>query len=266
MPAISSIIAATAVAASVAGTAVSVVGSQKSAAASGAIAQNQMQTAGLQRIAADFQSQSVGVNQEQQQLQISTQKTAIQLQQQEDDIRRQAATLDATRRQREIVRSGMIAHSGALVAATAQGASASGSSAIGGAEGGISGRSNVNSAGITGQLMLGSSIFDLNKQISSTYLNAQDKNATLVKEGGDIQQNILDIQKRIYDIGGNTALDYRSAAAAGGITAFGTGLAQFGASAAKNSETLQNIGQYFSSAFSTPASPNTGWASPDQRA
>lgn len=253
MAAISSLIAATAVAASVAGTGAAIYGQQKASAAQGAAAQGQAQTAGLQSIAADFQSQALGVQQRQQQLQIGTQKTAIQLQQQSDDVRRQAATLDATRRQREIVRQGLIASSASLVTATAQGASASGSSAAGGAKGQISGRTNVNSLGISQNLALGNSIFDINKAISSNYLSGQDQNSALVAEGGALQSNILAVQKKIYDIGGNTSLSYKDAAAAGGISAFGTGLSSLGGSLVKNQETIDKIGTYFSGAFGSSA-------------
>lgn len=243
------ILAGIAAGAAVAGAGTSIYGASKQASAQGAAAQSQAVTAGWQSVATGVQAQSVQVQQEQQQLQIATQRSAIMLQQQSDDVRRQAATLDATRRQREIVRQGIMASSTALTRATAQGASASGSSALEGARGEISGRTGVNSQGVSQQLELGNRLFDINKTISATYLNAQDQNAGLVAQGGDLQQQILDIQKHIYDSGGQTALSYKDAAAAGGIAAFGSGLSSLGSAVVKNQENISNLSTYFSSAF-----------------
>lgn len=249
MPAVSSIIAAVGVASTVAGVGLSYEASKKQSEAQANVAQNQYITSGLQEAGVGLQEQGLKVQQEQQQLQISTQRQAIQLQQQQDDIRRASATTDATRRIREIVRQGILAKSQSLSTATNQGVSATGGSAVKGAYGSIQGQTDVSATGVTQALQAGNSIYDLNKSISSTYLNAQDKNAGLVAQSGGIQSQILGVQKQIYSVGGNTALSYRDAAAYGSIAAFGSGLSSLGGAVIRNQDNATNLTNYFIGAF-----------------
>lgn len=249
----SSIIAATAAAAAVAGAGASIYASQKQSSAQGAAAQNQAMTSGWQSYATGIQQQALGVQTQQQELQISTQRNAIALQQQQDDLRRQAANLDAGRRTREAIRQGISARAQTLAVATAQGGADKGSSAVGGAEGSISGRVGNNLMGVYQNLQIGNSIFDLNKAISTNYLGAQDKNAGLVQQSAGLQSQILGVQKNIYDLGGQTSLNYKDAAAAGSISAFGSGLSSMGGAVVKNQDALQNMSTFFSSAFGAPS-------------
>lgn len=249
MAAISTAIAAVAATAAVAGTAYSIYGANKQSKAQEAAAQSQAIVGGLQASATGLQQQSLGIQTQQQELGIATQRKAIELQQQQDDIRRQAASLDATRRTRDMIRTGIVARGQALATATAQGAADSGSSAVAGAEGTISGRVGNNLLGVYQNQQLGNSIFDLNRSISANYINAQDVNAGFVQKSQGLQSGILDIQRQIYQQGGQTSLNYKDAAAAGGITAFGTGLTSLGGALVKNQEAMTNLGNFFSSTF-----------------
>lgn len=249
MAAISSIIAATALAATAVGVGTSVYGASKQSEAQGNVAAGQAEQARIQQINTRFQQMGLGITQQQQQLQISTQRQAIQLQQQQDDVRRQAAKLDATRRTREMVRQSILANSQALTLASNQGANASGSSALGGARGTISGRTGTNILGVTQALQSGESIFDLNKAISTNYLSAQDKNSDLVGQSGGIQNAILGLQEAANAQGINIALNYKDAASAGTISAFGSGLTSLGGAMVKNQETMTNLVNYFQGTF-----------------
>jgi hypothetical protein len=182
MAAISTILAATAAAAAIGGTAASVYGAQGAAKAQGAAAQNQYISSQFQMAGTDVQAQAAALQTQQQLLQINTQKTAIGLQQQQDDLRRVAANLDASRRSREEIRKGISARAQATAAAINQGAGDRGSSALGGAEGTISGRIGTNLMGVFQNQQIGNKIFDLNKDISQNYLSGQDQNAGIVSQ------------------------------------------------------------------------------------
>lgn len=249
MAAFTSIIAATAAAAAIAGTATSIYGAQGAAKSQASAANNQFIAGQFQMMGTDVQSQALKVQQEQQQLQIETQKKAIGFQQQQDDLRRVAANLDASRRSREEIRKGISARAVATSVAINQGAGDAGSSALGGASGTISGRIGSNLMGIFQNREIGNKLFDFNKQISQNYLDSQTANAGLVAQSGALQGNLLGIQKAIYSTGSNTALDYKSAAAYGSISAFGSGLSSLGGALVKNQEAMTNLGSFFSSAF-----------------
>lgn len=249
MAAISTILAATAATAAIAGTATSVYGASKASAANAASSHTQEMTAGWQSYATGIQQQALGVQTAQQELQISTQRKAIEMQQQQDDLRRQAANLDAGRRTRESIRQGIVARGQSLTAATHQGGGDTGSSAVGGAEGSISGRTGNNLMGIFSNLQIGNQIFDINKAISANYIAAQDENAGFVRQSQALQSQIIGVQKNIYDLGGQTALNSRDAAAAGTISAFGSGLSSLGGAIVKNQDAMSNMGTYFASAF-----------------
>lgn len=127
---------------------------------------------------------------------------------QQQDIERQRQKqmeLEATRRKREMIRQQLTARSQALATATAQGAAGSGGSAVPGAYGSISGRTNVNTLGVNQNLEIGQNIFGLNEGILGSY---------------------------------------RAAAAAGSTSAFGAGLSSLGGGIMSNAGTLGRIGTY----------------------
>lgn len=76
-----------------------------------------------------------------------------------EGINFQQMNLDATRRQREILRQSAAARSAALTSMTASGASAPGSSATGGVAGAVAGREGVNLLGVTQNQDAGAAIF-----------------------------------------------------------------------------------------------------------
>lgn len=97
------------------------------------------------------------------------QEEALALQSQIESKRQQQLNLDAMRRRREVVRQSLAARALALSTATAQGAGASGTSAIGGAYGQIQGRQGVNDNGIRQNQEIGNEIFGLNRGVLSAY-------------------------------------------------------------------------------------------------
>lgn len=249
MAAISTILAATAATAAIAGTGMSIYGAQGAAKTQGAAANNQYIANQFQMAGTDVQAQAAALQNKQQTLAIDTQKQAIQYQQQSDDLRRVAANLDASRRSREEVRKGISARAQATSAAINQGAGDVGSSALGGASGTISGRVGTNLMGIFQNQQIGNKLFDVNKQISQNYLNAQDTNKGYVQQSLGYQSELLGLQKAIYSAGGQTSLSYKDAAAYGSISAFGSGLTSLGGAVVKNEENLTNLSKYFSNSF-----------------
>ena len=87
------------------------------------------------------------------------QKIILDAQQNIQGINFQQMNLDATRRQREILRQSAAARSAALTSMTATGASNPGSSASGGVAGAVAGREGVNLLGVTQNLDAGTAIF-----------------------------------------------------------------------------------------------------------
>lgn len=102
----------------------------------------------------------------------ASQQQAIVAQQEAEALRKQQMDLDATRRRREILRQSVAARSASLAVTTAQGAAYEGGSALPGAYGSISGRTNVNLAGINQNQELGGGIFEAHSNQLTAYKNA----------------------------------------------------------------------------------------------
>lgn len=94
--------------------------------------------------------------------------------------------------------------------------------------------------------------FDINDNISNIYLGAQDQNAALVGGANSINQHLLQsnqgyqndllgIQKQIYQLGGQNNLLSAQASAAQGASQMGVGLASMGNSFVSNAQTLGKI-------------------------
>lgn len=254
-------IAVAAVAVSAAGVGMQIYGAQGQAKSQAAAANNQYIASQFQEAGTDVQAQAAALQNQQQVLAIDTQKQAIQYQQQQDDLRRVAANLDASRRTREQIRLGISARAQATAAAVNQGAGDVGSSALGGAAGTISGRIGTNLMGIFQNQQIGNKLFDINKQISQNYLNAQEVNKGYVQQSLGYQQELLGLQKAIYSTGGQTSLSYKDAAAYGSISAFGSGLSSLGGTVVKNMDSINSLGKYFTNSFGSASDGTSNFAS-----
>lgn len=84
---------------------------------------------------------------------------AVNAQQNVEKVSQQQMNLDAVRRQREIIRSSVVARSQAMSVETHAGAAGEGGSTVGGIEGAISGRTGVNMLGVTQNQEAGNAIF-----------------------------------------------------------------------------------------------------------
>lgn len=233
------------------------VSSQSAAANSNAAAaRNQAAIASVQKENVGVQRQQLDLSSSQQKLQNETQRSVIGQQAQADALRMQASELDATRRRRDEIRKSLVAQSTSLTRATNQGASSPGSTVIQQARGDIQGQSNTNILGITQNLGLGRQLFEINKSISNIYLNASSQNDQYVDQSKTLQNQTLDNQSSIYDLGGQVSLNYASAATASGNAAIGAGISSIGMGLANNSQTIGRIAGYFSGSNSTNHAQN----------
>lgn len=91
-------------------------------------------------------------------------QTQIKAQQKAEKLRERQMNLQAMRERREVIRQSILARSTALAQTTAQGAAASGSSALGGAYGQISGDKNRQIVAINQNQQIGQGIFKANRQ------------------------------------------------------------------------------------------------------
>jgi hypothetical protein len=250
--AVSTVIAGVGLAIGAAGLYENVTSAEKAAKANAAAAGNQAQIAGLQAGNVDVQKQELDLQAKQQKLQIQTNDNVIELQSQSDSIRQQAAELDATRRRREAVRQGIVARSQSLVAAANQGASSPGSTALRQSQNSITSGTDQNILAVNQNLGAGAAIFNINKQITAQYLNAQAQNSTYVDQSHDLQSKSLDTQKQVYALGGAANNDYASAALAQGNAALGAGMMSLGATVSNAYPTINRLTSYFGSSSSNP--------------
>lgn len=233
------------------GLALNVASQHDAANANAAAARDQAAIAALQGNNVEVQKQQLGLQSDQQQLQIQTQKDVIAQQSQADKLREQASELDAVRRRRDEVRKGIVAQSTSLTRATNQGASAPGSTVTAQASADISGQTNTNILGITQNLEFGRQLYNINKNITSLYLNAQDQNSSYVDKSKGLQNQVLDTQKQIYSLGGDASSNYASAAISSGNAAIGAGLQSAGTAIAGSYPAVNRLTQYFSGGSNT---------------
>lgn len=97
-------------------------------------------------------------------MQYQGQKKMIQAQQKAERLRERQMNLQAMRERREVVRNSILARATALATTTAQGASAPGSSALGGAYGQIAGDRGRQTLAINQNQEIGKGIFAANRQ------------------------------------------------------------------------------------------------------
>lgn len=97
------------------------------------------------------------------------------------------------------------------------------------------------------QALLTNQLFDINKSISQTYLNAQDLNSALVNRSYDANaalinanrkatQDMAEVQAKVFALGGNINLANMQGASSGSLAALGTGLLGLGSALGKNTE------------------------------
>lgn len=97
-------------------------------------------------------------------LQYQGQKKMIQAQQKAERLRERQMNLQAMRERRDVIRNAILARSTALATATSQGATAPGSSALGGAYGQIAGDKGRQTVAINQNQEIGQGIFKANRQ------------------------------------------------------------------------------------------------------
>lgn len=249
--AVSTVVAAVGVGVAAVGVGTQVYNSAQAGKANAAAAQQQALIASQQAANVDVQKQQLDLTTNQQLLQNQTQRTVIGDQAQADAIRQQAATLDATRRQREAVRSGIVARAQGLATASNEGANEVGSTAFRQSQASVSGQTNTNITGITKNLDLTTKLYDINKQISQTYLDASFKNDEFANQSKVLQDKVLDTQKLIYSEGGTASLDYASAAQSNSNAAIGQGLTTVGTGIINNYDKINNLTNYFAGSSNT---------------
>lgn len=135
------------------------------------------------------------------------QQAQLQQHQQTEALRQQQMNLDATRRQREIIRQGVQARAIALSSATGQGAQLG--SGLQGGLGQIAGQTNANYTGVAQAQQTGNAIFGINRTAYSAMSSA-----------------------------------YSSMASASGTSAFGSGMSSVGGALIRNAGTINSIGEF----------------------
>lgn len=96
--------------------------------------------------------------------QMQAQEKMVKAQKKAEKLREQQMNLQAMRERRDVIRNSILARSTALATTTAQGASAPGSSALGGAYGQIGGEANRQTLAINQNQSIGAGIFAANRQ------------------------------------------------------------------------------------------------------
>lgn len=96
--------------------------------------------------------------------QMQGQKEMVKAQQKAEKLRERQMNLQAMRERRDVIRQSILARSTALAQTTAQGASAAGSSALGGAYGQIGGDAGRQTVAINQNQQIGQGIFKANRQ------------------------------------------------------------------------------------------------------
>lgn len=181
---------------------------------------------------ASIQEQQMEINRQQAEAQNEANKKvradqAIVLgaQQKIEGINFQQMNLDATRRQREILRQSAAARSAALTSMTASGASASGSSAAGGVAGAVAGREGVNLLGVTQNQDAGAAIFGQHAIMFDAYKRINEE--SYVPPAMQLPNN------------------------SASLMATGQGLSSLGGVMIKSEGLFSKIGDYFSGGTST---------------
>jgi uncharacterized membrane protein len=120
-------------------------------------------------------------------------QAALDIQRQQERLRKRQMQFEAQRRQREITRNAIQQRAYALASTTAQGASRD--SALQGAYGQISSRSATNSKGVAVNESIGNRMFGFNESLLGTYRSAADASANaalgsgLTSLGGAVMTN-----------------------------------------------------------------------------
>lgn len=157
---------------------------------------------------------------------------AVEAQQNVEKISQEQMNLDATRRQREIIRSSVVANSQAVSAETNAGAAGPGGSTVSGIQGNIAGRTGVNLLGVTQNQEAGNAIFGFHQDQLNAY-----KQAAL--------DGFVPATAQFPDSSGTTA-------------AIGAGLSSLGGGLVKSEGTIGRVTNYFSGGGPTGTFSNGG--------
>lgn len=163
-------------------------------------------------------------------------QVAIEAQRQAEGVSQVQMNLDATRRQREIIRTTQASYAQSRAVATHAGASDPGSSAMGGVLGSLSGREGVNLLGVFQNRDAGNKIFGLHNDMYNAYKQASIDGY----------------------VPATTQVDNTS----GSSAALAAGLGGFGSVLAKGSDTLGKIGTYFGGNSTSYATDGIGGYGP----
>ena len=137
------------------------------------------------------------------------QQQAISAQKEGEKVRRNAMMIDSQRRKREFVRQGQIVRAQNVAAATSSGAGDRGSSALPGNYGGVMGRTYNSVEGVNTQTAIGNQMFDINQRVTDAYgLSAMggsisDIGGGLTRMGSTFSQSSEAIA-RVGSVGGTT--------------------------------------------------------------
>ena len=107
------------------------------------------------------------------------QQAAIAAQQRAEAVRMEAMKYDADRRRRQLIREMLIARSTAVQRGANAGANSSGSSALPGAFGQITGRTGFGLEGVNTNLAFGKQMFNANQQLLQSKLDMVDAQSTM---------------------------------------------------------------------------------------
>jgi hypothetical protein len=208
---------------------------------------------------------------------VAAQRHIVQLQQQQEEQRRQAMELDATRRMRQEVRQSIAANSMNLVAATAQGAAFG--SGRQGAMGAVSGRTGVNLLGISQNRDIARNIFNLtggitqDKYAQADALSKANEGQSIInaarstaQESANTLASRTGLRMSQAEAGANSYLgqanDYEASAARNmseanyysSIGGMGQGLTSLGGVVGGNVGAINSLWTYFNTPTQTPVS------------
>lgn len=177
-----------------------------------------------------------------------------------EDVRQAATRLNAQRQQRQATREAILAASFSTARATSQGARTS-DSAVQGASAQITGQLGGNLLGIRQALTSSDKLFDLNRNITQSYLNYQDKSLGFLEQRQELERQQRQSQQRVIELGGQSSgisgqiAEYQSAGA------LGSGIAGIGGLLLGNAGTISSNIQSFPGLFggTSSSSINTGF-------
>lgn len=151
-----------------------------------------------------MQQKVADIQYEQQVDQIGTSREIIGFQSEAEGVRRAAVNLDATRRSRQRIREAAIAQSLSVARAVGQGVRTT-DTAVQGATAQISTQLGESLLGIRQARMSSNRLFDINEQITGTYLAAQDRSLGYLGRRQDLERQQRENQIRSIELSKQTS-------------------------------------------------------------